>query len=251
MVSNALAAWRREDRPGVPAGCSEGRRQGPQLAPLGLASVRRRETYARCSCKQGGRGLRTIAPHQFAAAESRVNLRGSGLGEGTCVISMRSGAERCMVISTSARTSGGNFGAPAMVSPNITARSRPPLPLACSRQEIWTEAATDMDGTKGLQQPTASVCGKVPYRLSSGFRPVKQLPFSCLPDTTDQPTRRYNHKDFEHSLANFEVCPRKRKREGWYLTLASTRAGGGGSTSTAGNLFVQNASEFRHEDEKQ
>lgn len=124
-----------------------------------------------------------------------------------------------------------------MVSPNTTARSRPPLPLACSGRKVRTEAATDMDGTEGSQQRIASVCGKVPYRLPSGFRPVKQFPFPCLPGTTDQPKRRYNHKDFERSLADLEVCPRKRKKEGWYLTLASTRTGGTGSTSTAGKLL--------------
>jgi len=81
-----------------------------------------------------------------------------------------------------------------------------------------------MYGTKGHRQAIASLCGKVPYRLSGAFRPVKRLPFPCLPGTTDQPTRTYNHKDFERSLADIEVRPRKRKKEGWYITLASTWA---------------------------
>ena len=81
-----------------------------------------------------------------------------------------------------------------------------------------------MDGTKGPLKRTATVCGKVPYRLSDAFRPLKRLPFPCLPGTLEQPTRIYNHKDFERSLAGIEVCPRKRKKEGWYITLASTWA---------------------------
>ncbi len=99
-------------------------------------------------------------------------------------------------------TQGAIYWGTAMVSPNTTARSRPPLLLACSGQKFWTKAATHMDGLTGSQQLIVSVCGKVPYRLSGGFRPVKQLPFPCLPDTADQPTRRYNHKDFERSLAD-------------------------------------------------
>src|SRR5262245_21477589 len=93
-----------------------------------------------------------------------------------------------------------------------------------------------MDGTKGSRKRTAPVCGKVPYRLSSGFRPLKRLPFPCLPGTPDQPTRTYNHKDFERSLADIEVCPRKRKKEGWYITLALTGAPSG-SASIAGKLL--------------
>ena len=191
--------------------------------------------------------LRTLPPHQFAAEESRVNIRGSGIDDGTCVISMLSAAERCMVVSLgrlhkariidAREPQGANFGAPAMVSPNSIARSRRPLSLACLRQVSWTVAAADMDGTKGREQRILSLCGKVPYRIPSGFRPVKQLPFPCLPDTIDHPTRRYNHKGFGLSPAGFEAHPRKRKKEGWYLTLASTGAGGAGLTPTPEELL--------------
>jgi hypothetical protein len=177
----------------------------------------------------------------------RVKIRRSPCGDGTCVISMRSPAQRCKVLSlmcfnqariTAAREpQGAIFGAPAMVSPNTTARSRPALPLASSREESWTEAAPDMEVIAGSQQRIVSLCGKVPYRLSSGFRPVKRFPFSCLPDTIDQPTRRYNHKGFERSLAGIEACQRKRKKEGCYLKLESAWTGGAGLTSTAGKLL--------------
>ncbi len=176
----------------------------------------------------------------------RVKIRRSRCGNGTCVISMRSAAERCKVvrltcfnqarIAAARELQGATFGAPAMVSPNTTARSRPPLLLASWREECWTEAATDMDVIAGSQQRIASLCGKVPYRLSSGFRPVKQFPFSCLPDTIDQPTRRYNHKGFGRSLAGIEACQRKRKKEGCYLKLESAWTGGARPTLTAGKL---------------
>jgi len=94
-----------------------------------------------------------------------------------------------------------------------------------------------MDVTAGSQQRIAFPCGKVPYRLSSGFRPVKQFRLPCLPDTVDQPKRRYNHKGFERSLACIEACPRKRKKEGWHLKLESAWTGGAGPMSAAGKLL--------------
>jgi len=156
---------------------------------------------------------------------------------------MRSAARRCMVLGLSwlheaqiyraREPRGAIFGAPAMVSPNRTARSRPP-PLACLRREIWTRSC---DGHGRNQGPTAR------YRLrmrQGALSPPERVPASeaaplpVSPRHGHQPTRRYNHKDFERSLADFEVCPRKRKKEGWYITLASTRAGSTGFTSAAG-----------------
>ena len=90
-----------------------------------------------------------------------------------------------------------------------------------------------MDALAGSQQLIAS-CGKVPYRLAAGFRPVKLHPFPCLPDTVDQPTRRYNYNGFELSLADLVACPRKRKKEGCHLNLVSTRTGHTGSVRTVG-----------------
>jgi hypothetical protein len=159
---------------------------------------------------------------------------------------MLSAAERYMVVSLGrlhkgriieAREQGSSFGAPAMVSPNSIARSRRPLSLACLRQVSWTVAAAEMHGTKGREQRILPLCGKVPYRIPSGFRSVKHLPFPCLPGTIDHPTRRYNHKGFGRSLAGFEAHPRKRKKEGWCLTLASTGAGGAGFMPTPEKLL--------------
>ena len=94
---------------------------------------------SRCLCTTGPRRLSKIAAHQFAAEERRVKIRGSPLVEGRCVISMRSGAGRAMLMRLrfirpssnylQPRASGGNFWGPAMVSPNTTARS----PAAVSR----------------------------------------------------------------------------------------------------------------------
>ena len=66
---------------------------------------------------------------------------------------------------------GAIFGAPAMVPIGPPEAGRRRWRVCVER--FGPEAATVMDGTKGLQQGIASVCGKVPYRLSSGFRPVK------------------------------------------------------------------------------
>jgi len=74
---------------------------------------------SRCPCTTGPRRLSKIAAHQFAAEERRVKIRGSPLVEGKCVISMRSGAGRAMLVRLGfirpssnylqPRASGGNF----------------------------------------------------------------------------------------------------------------------------------------------
>jgi hypothetical protein len=200
-----------------------------------------------CPCTTGPRRLSKIAPHQFDAEESRIKIRGSALVAGRCVISMRSRAGRVMFMrlgfirsssSYSSRELRGQFlGHPPWSRPIRPPEARPPLPVVCSSQKVWTKAAaTDMDALAGSQQRIAS-CGKVPYRLAGGFRPVKQFPFPCLPDTIDRPTRRYNHKGFERSLADLVACPRKRKKEGCHLNLVSTRSGHAGPVRTVGKLL--------------
>ena len=106
-----------------------------------------------------------------------------------------------------------------------------------------------MDELAGSQQRIAS-CGKVPYRLAGGFRPVKQFPFPCLPDTIDQPTRRYNHKGFERSLADL-VAHRGNEKKRVVISISCLR----GPVTPApcgpqGNISVPDASEFNRENEK-
>jgi len=88
-----------------------------------------------------------------------------------------------------------------------------------------------MDG-EGSQQRYELVCGKVPYRLSGAFRPVRRFPFPCLPGTVEPLKRRYNHNGFELPRAGIEALQRKRKKEGLNLKLGSTRVGGTDFTST-------------------
>jgi hypothetical protein len=90
-----------------------------QVTPHPNSPGRPRSSISLPPLHNSPRQLSKIAAHQFDAEESRVKIRGSALVEGRCVISMRSGAGRAMLMRLKVhktqlellrpRTSGGNF----------------------------------------------------------------------------------------------------------------------------------------------
>jgi hypothetical protein len=106
--------------------------------------------------------------------------------------------------------------------------------------------AADMCGAAGLRQHHVfSVCGKVPYRLSDGFRPVRRFrDLGAGPGLGQEPEcpykSPYKDKGFELSRPANDAHQRKRKREGLSFIFGSARSGCTGSPLTEReSVFVQ------------
>jgi hypothetical protein len=97
-----------------------------------------------------------------------------------------------------------------------------------------------MHGAQGLQQRHLAVCGKVPYRLSGGFRPVRHLhPLMLGPGADYPPVGPYKQKSLERADALIEAGLRKRKREGLSLIFASARPVAPARQRAGSSVFVQ------------
>jgi len=96
-----------------------------------------------------------------------------------------------------------------------------------------------MHGAAGLQQRYVFlVCGKVPYRLSGGFRPVKHIPALGTGAGLGHPSAcPYKYKGFELSRPAIEAHLRKRKREGLTSIFGSVRSGCTGLPLTESGRF--------------
>ncbi len=103
--------------------------------------------------------------------------------------------------------------------------------------------AADMCGAADLRQRDAlSVCGKVPYRLSDGFRPVRRFrDLGAGPGLGQEPVcpskHPYNYKGFELLRPANDAHQRKRKREGLSFIFGSARSGCTGSPLTERERF--------------
>ncbi len=94
-----------------------------------------------------------------------------------------------------------------------------------------------MNGAQGLQQ-CCVVCGKVPYRLTAGFRSVTRSQFMGTGvGTGSRPTSQRNDNGFEPSGPSIEAGLRKRKKEGLNLMFGDVRPGCTGSPLAENERF--------------
>jgi hypothetical protein len=95
-----------------------------------------------------------------------------------------------------------------------------------------------MHGAKCLHRYGVSACGKVPYRVTGGFWPVRRLHrlgTGC--GSATRPVRPYKHKGFEFLSPSIETHQRKRKKEGLNVIFGAVRPGCTGSSLTGNERF--------------
>jgi hypothetical protein len=125
-----------------------------------------------------------------------------------------------------------------MLLPNLALRRPPAVGAGVRVHGIKLRRSGGMCGAEVSQQRRVTVCGKVPYRLTGGFRPVRRsLSLEIGSTANDRPAGPYKYKGFELSSPSTEAGPRKRKKEGLRFIFGSVRLGCTGSPLTGNECF--------------
>jgi hypothetical protein len=125
-----------------------------------------------------------------------------------------------------------------MLLPNLARRRPPAVGTGVRVHGIKLRRSGGMYGAVGSQQCCGPVCGKVPYRLTRGFRPVRRFqPLEVDSNGGDRLKGPYKHKSFEFLRPSIEAGLRKRKKEGFDLIFGFVQSGCTGSPRGGDECF--------------